>query len=111
MEKAFVRTLRQRLKKVWFPGTKVRRLGRHGSVVREWLSTLMVVLFGSKLKKDEMSKSWTSKHRGPDMDFQDHRVNKLIHKPKKRKRKDVTSEEVDEAVKLFLSKGGLITKE
>ena len=52
MGKAFVRTLRQRLKKVWFPGTKVRRPGRHGSVVREWLGILMVVLFGSKLKKE-----------------------------------------------------------
>ena len=55
--------------------------------------------------------SMTSKHRGPDMDFQDHRVNKRIVVPKKRRRKNPTSEEVADAIKLFLSKGGIITKQ
>lgn len=51
--------------------------------------------------------SMTSKHRGPDMDFQDHRVNKLII-PKSKKRKNPSSNEIKEAVDLFLKRGGII---
>ena len=53
--------------------------------------------------------SMTSKHRGSDIGGSDHRKNKKRNS--KFKIGKITQEEIDEAVKLFLSKGGIITKQ